>query len=113
MTWEEILVEDDSEFLICWPIFRRFEHQNISLGPVPSAVQGRLKSHPLHRCLLQVFKARSGFAETNYQPRELQLLLQLGDLDWNDRGRNSFGFRQVRIPLPSPRSAEGNQKDRK
>jgi hypothetical protein len=109
---KKVLVEGHSEFLICRPIFRRFEHKNVGLGPVPFASQMRLESHALHGWLFQVFEARSGFAETNNEPRELQFLLQFGDFNRNDLGRNLFRFRQMGIPIPSPRSTEGNQKNR-
>ena len=44
---EEILFEDDAEFLICRPIFGRLEHEDVALNPVPCAAQMRLKPHPL------------------------------------------------------------------
>ena len=51
VAWKEFLVEYDSKFLVCRPIFCRLENKDVGLEPAPGTVELRLKLHALDRRL--------------------------------------------------------------
>src|SRR5260370_39567154 len=57
VAWKEFLVEYDSEFLVCRPVFCRRENKDVAREPAPRTVELRLKLHRLGRPLSYILPA--------------------------------------------------------
>ncbi len=108
---KKFLVENDAELFIGWPVFGWLENENIAARPMPRPAHSWVESHALQRRFVQVFQARSRFAEVKNEPRELQIFLQLGDFNRLDANSHAVRFRLMLVPVQGPDHSAREQKD--
>src|SRR5260370_24715784 len=60
---KEVLIENDSEFLIGRPILRRLKDEHVLQAPMPFSTDLRFDPDALKRSLMQIFQSRRGCAE--------------------------------------------------